>query len=316
MNIAITTKGFHVDEFPDEWQVTRNPWGRKLTESEVCEFLAASRPAGIIAGVEPLTRRVFEACPSLAVISRCGAGLDSVDLDAASELGIAVRSTPDAPVPSVAEHAITLMLCLIKRIAECDDAVRLGSTEKPACRMFSGKTVGIVGCGRIGTRVAELAGAFGCRVIGHDPFLDTHPHIELTTLDGLLTQADIVSIHVPLTDKTKRLIDAVAINRMPEHAILVNTARGGIVDEAALYQALREHRIAGAGLDVFEQEPYEGPLNRLGPRVVLTPHVASSSVETRLAMEREAIANLVVGLREYQRSGDHRLGADASTHGT
>lgn len=304
ITIVTTTSTFGYSGFPERWRVIHNPLKRKLTEDEVEEFLKAERPLGMIAGVEPLTERVLATCPSLAVISRCGAGIDSVDLVAANKLGIMVYSTPHAPVPSVAEHAITLMLCLLKRVAACDQSVRRRSAEKPTGSLLGAKTVGIVGCGRIGTRVAEIATAFGCRVIGYDPMLHAHRFLELCALNELLSRADVISIHVPLTKGTKHLIDESAFRLMKEDAILINTARGGIVDERALFEALQKGQIGGTGLDVFENEPYEGPLARLGSRVILTPHVASRSKESRLEMEREAVANLARGLQDSQRSAD------------
>lgn len=272
-----------------------NPHRRKLTEGEALELLARLRPSGLVAGLEPLNRRVLEAARThLKVVSRCGTGLDNVDLDAARELGIRVLSTPDAPAPAVAELAVALMLAVLRGVAESDRCVRAGRWEKPAGSLLGTRTVGIVGFGRIGRRVAALVRAFGCRVLAHDPAPFSDPDVRRVDLGELLRESDVVSLHAA---GSGRLLGADAVAAMKPGAILINTARGGLVDEEALTEALRSGRLRGAGLDVFETEPYSGALCA-APNAVLTAHLGSSAAECRGRMETEAAENLVRGLRD------------------
>jgi D-3-phosphoglycerate dehydrogenase len=277
------------------YAIVLNPHGRRLGEEEVGALLGPD-VVGMIAGVEPLTRRVLAGAKGLRVVSRCGIGLDSVDLAAARELGIEVLNTPDAPSAAVAELTLGLALAALRRIALADRQVRAGLWHPLMGRLLASQVAGVVGYGRIGRRVAALFAAFGCRVLACDPAARAAASgVTLCALDELLAQADIVSLHVPLEPGTARLIDAARIARMKKGAILVNVSRGGLVDEAALHAALAEGRLAGAALDVFEREPYAGPLAGLD-QVVLTAHMGSAAEETRAVMEREAAQNLVRAL--------------------
>lgn len=297
MKVLCTTSSFQAPIDPS-FEVVKNPYGRKLTESEVRELLQTHRPDGLIAGVEPLTRRVLADAEGLRAISRCGVGLDNVDLDAASELGIVVRNTPQAPVASVAELTIALMLAALRRIPEADASLRRGEWPRIKGSLLAGKTVGIVGCGRIGSAVARRLEAFDCRLIGFDPVLDEHPLCELLSFDGVIAAADILTLHTPLTEQTLHLISGAQLHAMKPTAVLVNTARGGLVDTEALVQALDAGTIAMAALDVFEDEPYQGPLTKMHDRTVLTSHIASSAQEAREQMEEEAVANLIEALTD------------------
>ncbi len=276
-------------------KVTPNPYARRLSEAEVSDFLQDTGAMGMIAGVEPLTASVLDANPQLRVISRCGAGLDSVDLGAARERGVSVYSTPDAPARAVAEFTIGLILCLLRRIAEADRSAREGRWEALRGGLLGARTAGVVGYGRIGRRVARLLQAFGARVTAADPHV-TQAEVELLPLQELLKSADVVSLHLPYSHATHHLLDAEALALMRPNAILVNTARGGIIDEGALARALEQKRLAGAALDCFSSEPYEGPL-RLLPNVVTTAHMGSSAIEARRLMEAEAAQNLLEGLK-------------------
>lgn len=297
MRILCTTSSFTA-KFPDEFEVIMNPFGRRLSESEVAELLALHRPIGMVAGVEPLSRAVLSAADGLKVISRCGTGLDNVDLEAARELGIVVRNTPLAPVASVAELTVGLMLCALRKVPVADASVRRGEWPRLKGGLLRGRRVGIVGCGRIGTAVASLLSAFGCELVGFDPLITEHTTLRMVTLAELLCWSDIVSLHAPLNDSTRHVIDADALSRMKPGSVLVNTARGGLVDEAALEEALREGRVSAAALDVFEEEPYRGALVEMPERTVLTCHVASSAIEARRQMETEAVENLQTALKE------------------
>ncbi len=280
-------------------QIVENPFKRKLTELEVINLLSEHAPVGLFAGVEPLTAKVLEASAShLKVISRCGIGLDTVDLDAAKRLGIKVFNTPDAPSQAVAELAIGLMLAVLRRIAEGDAAIRRGDWKPMMGRLLGSRTVGVVGLGRIGARVAKLASAFGSPVLVYEPRADAPvpEGAKRASLDDLIKNSDIVTVHVPMSPENKNLLSAARINTMKPGAILINASRGGLVDEAALLQALKDKRLSGAGLDTFEDEPYKGPLKDL-TQVVLTPHMGSAAEECRSRMEREAADNLITGLR-------------------
>jgi len=276
-----------------------NPFKRKLSENEVSSLLAEHQPVGLIAGVEPLTASVLQATKGLRVVSRCGTGLDSVDLSAASELGINVFNTPDAPTSAVAELTIGLILDLIREISAVSAAVKQGNWYRPTGRLLSAMTVGIVGCGRIGGAVAARLDGFGCRLIGCDPALREHGKIELMALDKLLLEADLVTLHVPGGDAAKPLIDQKRLSLMKPGAFLVNAARGDLIDEDSLANALREGHLSGAAIDCFLEEPYSGPLTDC-PNAILTAHIGSYAKETRGHMELEAVENLLKGLKEGQ----------------
>lgn len=303
-DILISTSSFNLDDNPGIEQlraaglsIATNPFGRKLTEVEIGDLLTDS-VVGLLAGVEPLTGQVIANAKGLAVISRLGVGLDNVDQAAAKESNIGVLSTPDAPVDAVVEMTLGLMLATLRQIPAADRQVRDGGWPRLKGRLLKSKTVGILGLGRIGSRVASLCCAFGAHVIAHDPVAaDTDSAVKRVTLADLLAQADIVSLHMPYNAATHHVINDESLAAMKPGAILINTARGSLVDEAALLAALQSDRLAAAGLDVFEVEPYNGPLKDL-PQVVLTPHLASSAMESRRQMEHEAAENLYAGLRK------------------
>ena len=272
-----------------------NPHGRKLTEDEAVEFFSANDPVGVIAGVEPLTRRVMESAPSLRAIARCGIGMDSVDLDAAADLGIAVSRTPDAPTMSVAEITLGAILCHLRGIHNSCESIRSGGWGRPMGGLLSARTVGLIGLGRIGSRLASLLAPFGCRIVGFDPYADAPDNVESVSLDTLYAEADVVSLHIPYIDETRNFIDAGALAKMRPGALLVNYSRGGLVDEDALLAAIEEGRIAGAALDCFASEPYAGPLAKR-PEVLLTGHIGSYAREGRAAQEMQSVENLLADL--------------------
>lgn len=295
MNILITTATFSIDVFPSGLRAVYNPFERKLTEEEITALMEQYQPVGMVAGVEPLTRRVLERAKNLKIISRCGVGLDSVDLEAAAELGIRVLNTPGAPTASVAELTVGLILCLARRINTNDANMRNGLFSGPTGCMVKDKTVGIIGCGRIGTRVAKLLEAFECRLVGYDPQIAEHDLCRMVSLEELIGISDIISLHNPYSKANHHMIGEREFDRMKKTALLVNVSRGGLVDEAALYQALAEGKIAGAALDCFENEPYDGPLTKL-ENTVFSPHVGSAALEGRLLMEKQALDNLLKGM--------------------
>ena len=274
-----------------------NPFARKLTESEVSDLIKQHQPVGIIAGIEPLTKNVLHKAKSLKVISRCGIGLDTVDIEAAKELGISVTNTPDAPTISVAELTLGLILTLMRRIHISDTSIRNGKWSRPMGSLLHRKTVGIIGCGRIGSKLAELLAPFECKILGYDVIQKKMRNCKMVSLDEILCDADIISLHLPYSPETHHFIDAKRIDKMKRDEILINAARGGLVDEHALYSALKGSHIAGAAIDCFEKEPYSGPLKELD-NVVLTGHIGSYAREGRMLMEKQSADNLIKSLRE------------------
>jgi D-3-phosphoglycerate dehydrogenase len=233
----------------------------------------------------------------LRVIARAGIGVDTIDVHAATRRGIAVMNAPGANTVSAAEHAMGLLLALVRHIPWAADSMRRGEWDRKRYEgtELRGKTLGIVGLGRIGGHVAAIARAFGMVVVGHDPYLSPERAAELQVktlpLDQLLSTADVVTLHVALTDQTRHLINQQRLALMKPTAILVNTARGELVDEAALGAAITEKRIAGAAVDVFAQEPLaaDSPLRQLD-RVILTPHLAASTAEAQDRVSQEICA--------------------------
>jgi D-3-phosphoglycerate dehydrogenase len=301
--VLITTSSFSLGNFAQAKSlhdagisIEVNPHGRRLSEDEVAELVATDVIA-ILAGLEPLTDRVLSNAKSLRVIARCGTGLDSVDLQAASRLGIDVFNTPDAPTQAVAELTIAHMLNSLRHISTTDSNMRSGKWTPTMGSLLATKTVGLIGVGRIGSAVAKLAQAFGARVIGFDPVVSSHNSVELLSLDEVLDQSDIVSLHVPINDQTHHILNANTISRMKPGSIVVNVSRGGLINESALHDALKSQHLSGAALDCFEDEPYSGPLLQL-PGVHVTAHMGSYARETRDLMEVEASTNLVNGLRK------------------
>lgn len=282
--------------------VVLNPYRRRLGEQEVLGLLLEYRPVGLVAGLEPLSAGVLREASFLRAISRCGVGVDNVDLEAAGKLGIGVANTPSAPARAVAELSVALMLALSRNLVEATNAIKAGRWERSMGGLLYGKTAGIVGCGRIGSIVAELLTAFRVKLLGFDPAFERHPLVEMTSLDVLLARADIVTLHLPLEKGAAPLAGRDFLQKMKRGAVLVNTARGGLVDERALFELLKKGHLGGAGLDVFGEEPYRGELATL-PGVVLTPHVGSYARETRIEMEREAAENLISLLAGCNREG-------------
>ena len=230
----------------------------------------------------PFRREVMERCPNLKMISVAFTGVDHVDMDYCREKGILVSNCAGYSNTAVSELVFGLALSLYRRIIECDRAVRAGKDKTGLVGLeLSGKTFGIIGMGAIGTRTAQLAKAFGCRVLGFNRSPKQPEGVRMVKLDELLRESDIISLHVPLTEQTRGMIGEREIGLMKPSAILINTARGPVVDSAALAAALKEGRLAGAAVDVYETEPpisQDHPLFA-APNVVATPHVAFATKE-------------------------------------
>ena len=258
----------------------------------------AAGAVGLIAGTEKIDAEVLNGISHIKVISRCGVGMDNVDLKTAESLGIKVFNTPDAPTAPVAELTIGLILAVLRRIPQSDQAIRAGRWSKQMGSLLSAKKVGIVGFGRIGQAVAHLLGEFGSSLYYYDPVnTDYSGNAMPLGIQELLEMVDIVTLHVPYCQDNRHFIDQKRLQLMKPGSVLVNCSRGGIVDEEALYEELKNGHLAGAAVDVFEQEPYNGPLKELD-NVVLTPHIGSYAKEARIRMEIESVQNLIKGLEE------------------
>lgn len=294
--VAITPRSFrqtpgeHHDLLGDSSLEVRFPeQDRPLEETELIELVQGC--AGLIVGVDPVTERVIEAGP-LRVVVKYGAGTDNIDLRAAERRGVKVSATPGANARSVAELTIALLFALARNIVEHDRSVRAGSWSRRGAIELAGKRLGVVGYGAVGREVARLGTCLGMEVVAHDPFVE-HADVELVGLDDLLTSSDAVSLHVPLDDSTHGMIGAEALARMRSGALLVNTARGGLVDEQALADSLAEGRLGGAALDAFVDEPPTGsPLLEL-ENVVLSPHAGAATAEAARRSALQAVRQLL-----------------------
>lgn len=269
--------------------------GAQLTEEELFEFLPGIKAS--VAGSEPYTARVLAAHPQLRVIARVGVGYDAVDVAAATRQGIAVTIAPGTNEGSVAEHTFTLILGLAKNIISQHLGVKGGGWPRGANLPLRGRTLGIAGLGRIGKAVAVRGAAFGMRLLAYDPIPDTafsaHHHITLVPFERLLAESDFLTLHLPVSEQSRYLINRKTLALMKPTAFLINTARGAVVNEADLLDALKNKRLAGAGLDVFEQEPPgSNPLFELD-NVLLTPHAAGTDVQSRDDMALSAARAIV-----------------------
>jgi D-3-phosphoglycerate dehydrogenase len=277
------------------------------TPREELERALGGAQALIVRSETRVTADLLTRAPHLRVIARAGTGVDNIDVPAATRRGVAVMNAPGANTVSAAEHAMGLLLALVRHIPWAADAMRRGEWDRKRFegRELRGKIIGVVGLGRIGGHVAQLARAFGMQVVGHDPYLAPERAAELQVrllpLEQLLHQADVVTLHVAHTEQTHHLINAERLKLMKPTAVLVNTARGELVDEAALAAALRDRRIGGAAIDVFAVEPLpaDAPLRTL-ERVILTPHLAASTAE---AQERVSI-EICSAVRDALLTGD------------
>jgi D-3-phosphoglycerate dehydrogenase / 2-oxoglutarate reductase len=272
-----------------------NPLGRKLTESDLAEMISDFDV--LIAGTEPITDSVMERGRHLRFISRVGIGLDSVDLLAAERRRIKVSYTPDAPGPAVAELAFGLMLSLLRSVHVANLQLHAGHWQRHMGRRLAEVTLGIIGTGRIGARVLRRIPAFGTpRVLVNDlkPNLKLVPELKLEWVakEDIYRHADVISLHVPLTLQTRNMIQRTELMLMKRDALLINTSRGGIINEADLANVMRSGHLGGAAIDVFEREPYTGELTGID-RCLLTAHMGSMSVDCRTRMEIEATEEAV-----------------------
>jgi len=275
-----------------EFDVIEHPTEHGRSEDDMITILAEA-DAAITLLQDPITRRVLESNPNLRIVSNFAVGYNNVDVEAARELGIAVTNTPGVLTEATADLTMALILAVTRRIVEGDEEIRsLGRCEWEPLKLLGaslqGKLLGILGMGRIGSAVAARARAFGMEITGvrrGEP------------IDALLAASDILSIHAPLSRETHHLIDAAALAKMKTGAYLINTARGALVDENALCDALESGRLRGAGLDVYEFEPEVNPRLLAMKNVVIVPHIGSATEEARNAMARIAATNVLLFLR-------------------
>lgn len=257
---------------------------------------------GLINQYALLTRRVFENLPKCKVVARYGVGVDSIDLRAATDLGIIIANVPDYCIDEVASHAVAMMLTLTRKTAFFDRKVKSSQwdfRQGTPIHRIQGKTLGLIGCGKIGFEVAKRISAFGVKVMAFDPYIQrTGEKIELTDLETVLRKSDFISIHCPLNDSTQHLIGEQEFKKMERKPLLINTSRGPIVNEKALIQALEEGRISGAGLDVLETEPPDSknPMLKM-ENVIFSPHVGFYSEESISELKRRTARNVSDVLR-------------------
>jgi D-3-phosphoglycerate dehydrogenase len=275
-------------------EIIPNPYGRRLTEAEIIRLLDGVD--GLLAGLEPLNRNVLSAAPSLKAIARVGIGMTNVDTEAARELGVKVSNTPDAPAQAVSEMTVAALLALGRQLVPSNQALHAGDWKKIIGTGLVGLNVLLVGYGRIGRRVATLLRPFGAAILVADPYIDAHTLTDgerVVPLAEGLRDADVVSLHA---NGTTPILGPREFALMRDGVILLNSARGELVDEGALLQALAAGKIGAAWFDAFWEEPYTGRLREFA-QVLLTPHTATYTRQCRLAMESEAVRNL---LRDLQ----------------
>jgi D-3-phosphoglycerate dehydrogenase len=281
-------------------EVVYNTTGKPLTSQALIDLIPGID--GYIAGLDTIDRAVFEAADRLKVISRYGVGVDKIDLVAASENGIVVTNTPGANAASVADLAIGLIISLARSIPEANRATKDG--EWPRLRGFSinGKTVGLIGFGSIGKKVAKRLSGFDCNILVYDPVPDykaiSKLGVELRALDELIRESDFISLHLPLQAETRRMVSLEFLSKVKQGAFLINTSRGEIIDEAALLQFLRDGHLGGAALDVFSIQPpgKDNPLLSI-PEVIATPHMGSHTDGAANAMGWMAFQDCLTVLR-------------------
>jgi len=274
--------------------VTFNDKGVSLSGEALIGFLQGHDKA--ITALETLDDRILSALPQLKVIGKYGVGLDMIDLGALHRLGKRIGWTGGVNRRSVSELVIAFAISMLRHVLAANREVLSGTWRQHVGRNLTGRTVGIVGCGHVGKDLAVLLGAFGCKLLAHDildfPDFYAKHGIEAVTLDDLLKRSDVVTLHVPLDDSTRGLFDAQRLALLKPDAVLINAARGGMVDEAALKTMLKEGRLAAAAFDVFATEPPSDMELLTLPNFLVTPHIGGSSYEAILAMGRAAIDGL------------------------
>jgi len=276
------------------WELVFNPHQRRLRPYDVTDLLEDID--GVIAGTEPYTSETLRNANRLQVVSRVGIGLDSVDLQYCRDNNIQVTYTPDAPSQAVAELTVANILNLLRHIHRSDRSVREGAWNRFMGRLIQETTIGVIGVGRIGSRVIGLLEPFRPTVLANDIDPNVYgrpmPNTKWCPKEEVIRMADVITLHIPMCAENYRFIDRSLIAQMKTGAFLINTSRGAIVDTEALIDALAQNHLGGAALDVYENEPYEGPLTKLD-NVVLTAHIAASARQSRYLMELGATEDCI-----------------------
>lgn len=269
-----------------------------LKEAELIQQVA-KYDAIMVRSQTRITRPILEAATKLQIVGRAGVGVDNIDVEAATERGVIVVNSPAGNTVAVAELTMGMMLALVRNLVAASESVRAGEWKRSSFMgsQLYGKTLGVIGTGKIGTEVIKRAQSFGMKVLGFDPFLTTaraaQLDIEATTVDEILKRSDFITLHVPMTKDTRHMINTEAIAKMRAGACIINCSRGGIVDETALYEALKSGHLGGAGLDVYEAEPpRDSPLRELS-NVVLTPHLGASTEEAQVEVALDVARQIV-----------------------
>ena len=302
MKILITPRSFA--SFSDkplkmlterDYKIKRNNTGRPYKKEEMLKFIRDID--GIIIGIDELSAEIIEKANALKVISKYGTGLDNIDINMATNKKIVVTNTPTANVDAVADLTFGLILSLARRIPEADKKTKSGRWEKIIGKSVWKKTVGIIGLGKIGRQVVKRARGFEMNILAFDIIKDKKfaqkYGIKYVNLEKLLRKSDYISIHIPLNDATRNMISYEELEKMKKDAFLINTSRGGIVDEEALYDALKNNKLRGAALDVYTNEPLrESPLKELD-NVIMTPHIGAYTEEAIENMSIQAAQNLI-----------------------
>ncbi len=310
MKILVTPTSLQPDKKSAELEVLRefsndlvfNPTGRPLTEEELIPLLQDCD--GYVAGLDFITEKVIAACPKLKVISRYGVGYDRVDVEAATKHHVTVTNTPGVNSEAVGELAFALILSVARKIPYLNEDTRKGGWMRATGFECLGKKLCILGLGSIGKVVARCAKGFGMEVCAYDPYISEEyckaHQIEVVSMEEGLAQADVVSLHLPLMDSTRHLIDKEMLEKMKDGVVLINTSRGGIIDEAAACEALKNKKLGGLGLDAFEAEPpKDSPLFEFD-NVVVTPHTGAHTKEATQNMAKAAIRNLMDVLNGHE----------------
>lgn len=304
--VLITPRSFeHIkDKFLEllkdaEIEVVMNPYGRVIKEDEMVELIKDMD--GIIVGIDPITKRVIYNASKLKVISKYGVGVDNIDLESAKERNIVVTNTPNANSNAVAELTVGLIISVLRNIPLSDRRVREKKWDRFIGYELYGKTLGVIGTGSIGKRIIKLLKGFDLNILCYDKFPDYEwaekENIKYVNFDELLKRSDIITIHIPLTEETRHLISERELSLMKKTAVIINTSRGGIINERDLYKFLKEGKIYGAGLDVLEDEPPQNsPLIELD-NVVITSHIGAHTQESIENMAFMAIDNLISVLK-------------------
>jgi len=276
------------------FEVIQNKTGKKLNNDEMIDSL--SNCVGVIAGTENYSKKVLANLNTLKVISRLGVGIDNINLDYVKTQKIKLYTTKVHPKLAVAELILGLMIDLLRKISLQNFLLKSGKWNKTMGNILSGKSLGIIGYGNIGKELIRLSSGFNLNYLVHDPIINDketlNDKINFCDFNFLIKNSDIISINANLTEQNKGLFNYRIFQNMKNNSIIINTSRGEIIDEESLIKALENNEISGAGLDVFNEEPYVGPLVKF-PNVVTTPHIGSYAKETRIAMENEAVDNLL-----------------------